>query len=62
MTDRDPCRDNRRLCAERYPAGDGALKLQYLNNVEIERSDVSTASDFGRELLDLIFDQKEARS
>jgi len=30
-----------------------------LNNVEIERGDVSTASDFGEELLDLIFMQRE---
>ena len=34
------------------------LRLQYLNNVEIDSEDVHTASDFGRELLDLIFQQK----
>ncbi len=31
--------------------------LQYLNNVEVQPGDVSTASDFGEELLDLIFRQ-----
>ncbi|MBA3472324.1 MAG: hypothetical protein H0T57_03700, partial [Rubrobacter sp.] len=36
------------------------LRLQYLNNVEIERGDVSTASDFGQELLNLIFEQRDA--
>jgi serine/threonine-protein kinase RsbW len=36
------------------------LRLQYLNNVEIERGDVSTASDFGEELLELIFEQRDA--
>jgi hypothetical protein len=41
--------------------GEGdVLRLQYLNNVEIERGDVSTASPFGEELLGLIFDQKES--
>lgn len=34
------------------------LRLQYLNNVEIERGDVSTASDFGEELLEHIFQQR----
>jgi anti-sigma regulatory factor (Ser/Thr protein kinase) len=33
------------------------LRLQYLNNVEIRAGDVSTASDFGEELLGLIFRQ-----
>ncbi|CAN5223892.1 hypothetical protein BH24ACT19_BH24ACT19_02970 [soil metagenome] len=42
-------------------AQDGdVLRLQYLNNVEIERGDVSTASDFGEELLDLVFRQRDA--
>ena len=42
-------------------ARDGdVLRLQYLNNVEIERSDVSTASDFGEELMDLIFRQRDS--
>jgi serine/threonine-protein kinase RsbW len=36
------------------------LRLQYLNNVEIERGDVSTASDFGEQLLNLIFEQRDA--
>jgi serine/threonine-protein kinase RsbW len=35
------------------------LRLQYLNNVEIDPDHVSTASGFGRDLLDLIFLQKE---
>jgi serine/threonine-protein kinase RsbW len=35
------------------------LRLQYLNNVEIKPDDVHTASDFGRELLALIFRQKD---
>ncbi len=30
------------------------LRLQYLNNVEISREDIKTASDFGEHLLDLI--------
>jgi anti-sigma regulatory factor (Ser/Thr protein kinase) len=42
-------------------ARDGdVLRLQYLNNVEILPDDVSTASDFGKELLDLIFEQRDA--
>lgn len=36
------------------------LRVQYLNNVEVERDDVCTASDFGEELLNLIFEQREA--
>ena len=44
-------------------AGDGdVLRLQYLNNVEVERGDVSTASDFGEEMLDLVFRQRDALS
>src|ERR671920_138191 len=35
------------------------LRLQYLNNVEIKPNDIHTASDFGRELLALIFRQKD---
>ena len=38
--------------------GGDVLRLQYLNNVEVEPGDVSTASPFGEELLGLIFDQK----
>ena len=34
------------------------LRLEYLNNIEVEAADVRTASDFGRELLDLISQQK----
>ena len=30
------------------------LRLQYLNNVEIDREDIKTASEFGAQLLDLI--------
>lgn len=30
------------------------LRLQFLNNVEIEREDIKTASEFGEQLLDLI--------
>src|ERR687889_735545 len=42
---------------EAHPGGGDVLRLQYLNNVEIEASDLSTASDFGEELLGLIFSQ-----
>ena len=48
------------IIPEAHPAGGDVLRLQYLNNVEVERDDVSTASDFGRELLDLVFGQKES--
>lgn len=42
-------------------ARDGdVLRLQYLNNVEVERDGVSTTSDFGGELLDLTFEQRDA--
>lgn len=40
-------------------ASGDVLRLQYLNNVEIKPDDVQTASDFGRELLGLIFRQKD---
>ncbi len=40
--------------------GEDVLRLQYLNNVEVERDDVHTASDFGEELLNLIFAQRDA--
>ncbi len=36
------------------------LRYQYLNNVEADPSDVSVASDFGRELLDFIWHRKDA--
>jgi hypothetical protein len=45
------------IIPEAHPGGGDVLRLQYLNNVEIEAGDVSTASDFGEELLDLIFRQ-----
>jgi serine/threonine-protein kinase RsbW len=48
------------IVPEAHPAGGDVLRLQYLNNVEVERADVSTASDFGRGLLDLIFAQRDA--
>ncbi len=32
------------------------LRLQYLNNVEISKEDIKTASEFGEKLLDIIFD------
>ncbi len=35
------------------------LRYQYLNNVEADPSDVSVASDFGRELLDFIWQRKD---
>jgi hypothetical protein len=37
------------------------LRLQYLNNVEISRDDIKTASGFGEKLLDTIMaDMSEA--
>lgn len=40
--------------------GDGdVFRLQYLNNVEISRDDIKTASGFGEKLLDTIFDDME---
>jgi serine/threonine-protein kinase RsbW len=43
-----------------YRDGD-VLRMQYLNNVEISRDDIKTASDFGENLLDAIFwDMTEA--
>lgn len=35
------------------------LRLQYLNNVEIEREDIKTASTFGEELLGFIFEDMD---
>ena len=43
----------------RATSGD-VLRLQYLNNIEINPNEVHTASDFGRELLDLILRQKDS--
>ncbi|MBA2409754.1 MAG: ATP-binding protein [Gammaproteobacteria bacterium] len=37
------------------------LRLQYLNNVEINRDDIYTASDFGRGLLETVFRGYETR-
>ncbi|HET7273422.1 MAG TPA: ATP-binding protein [Rubrobacter sp.] len=48
------------IIPEAHAGGGDVLRLQYLNNVEVERADVSTASDFGKELLALIFHQKNA--
>jgi anti-sigma regulatory factor (Ser/Thr protein kinase) len=43
-------------------ASGDVLRLQYLNNVEIKPDDLHTASDFGRELLEMAFQQyKETR-
>ncbi|MDQ5817535.1 MAG: ATP-binding protein [Actinomycetota bacterium] len=38
--------------------GGDVLRLQYLNEVDIRPDDVRTGSDFGQELVDLIFRQK----
>ncbi|HEX6710722.1 MAG TPA: ATP-binding protein [Rubrobacter sp.] len=48
------------IIPEAHAGGGDVLRLQYLNNVEVEPADVSTASDFGKELLALIFHQKNA--
>jgi serine/threonine-protein kinase RsbW len=40
--------------------GGDVLRLQYLNNIEINPSDIHTASDFGGELLGLIFRQRDS--
>jgi len=45
------------LIPEAHAGGGDVLRLQYLNNVEVQAGDVSTASDFGEELLGLIFRQ-----
>ncbi len=45
------------IIPEAHPGGGDVLRLHYLNNVEIEADDVSTASDFGEELRGLIFRQ-----
>jgi len=45
------------IIPEAHPGGGDVLRLQYLNNVEIQAGDVSTASDFGEELLNRIFQQ-----
>ena len=43
---------------EANEGGGDIFRLQYLNNVEVEPGDVSTASEFGQELLGLIFGQR----
>jgi serine/threonine-protein kinase RsbW len=45
------------IIPEAHAGGGDTLRLQYLNNVEIQPGDISTASDFGEELLGLIFKQ-----
>jgi anti-sigma regulatory factor (Ser/Thr protein kinase) len=45
------------IIPEAHAAGGDVLRLQYLNNIEVRAEDVSTASDFGEELLDLILRQ-----
>ncbi len=47
---------------EAHGWGGDVLRLQYLNEVEIQRADVRTASDFGRELLQTVFDGCENSS
>lgn len=42
------------------PVGGDVLRLQYLNEVEIQADDVKSASDFGQELVVSIFHQKRA--
>jgi hypothetical protein len=49
------------IIPEAHSGGGDVLRLQYLNNVEIEAGDVSTASDFGEELFGLIFRQHTLR-
>ena len=39
-----------------------ALRLQYLNNVQISKDDIKTASEFVQMLLDRIFDDMSAVS
>jgi anti-sigma regulatory factor (Ser/Thr protein kinase) len=45
------------IIPEAHPGGGDVLRLQYLNNIDIQVGDVSTASDFGEELLGMIFRQ-----
>jgi Acetyltransferase (GNAT) family len=49
------------IIPEAHGGGGDVLRLQYLNNVEIQAGDVSTASDFGEELLGLISQQNTLR-
>jgi anti-sigma regulatory factor (Ser/Thr protein kinase) len=48
------------IIPEANAGGGDVLRLQYLNNVEVQAGDVSTASDFGEELLGLIFRQNSS--
>ena len=48
------------IIPEAHARGGDVLRLQYLNNVEVQAGDVSTASDFGEELLNLIFRQNSS--
>ncbi len=48
------------IIPEAHPTGGDVLRLQYLNEVDFEPSDVKTASGFGHELLALILHQREA--
>ena len=48
------------IIPEAHPGGGDVLRLQYLNNVEVQAGDISTASDFGEELLGLIFRQNSS--
>ncbi len=49
------------IIPEAHTGTGDALRLQYLNNVEIRATDISTASDFGEELLGMIFRQNALR-
>ncbi|MBD0357571.1 MAG: hypothetical protein ICV57_10430, partial [Rubrobacter sp.] len=44
---------------EAHAGGGDILRLQYLNEVEVERDVVRTASDFGQELLLMVFEGYE---
>jgi anti-sigma regulatory factor (Ser/Thr protein kinase)/GNAT superfamily N-acetyltransferase len=48
------------IIPEAAPTGGDVLRLQCLNEVEIKVEDVHTASNFGAELVDLIFQQKRS--
>ncbi len=47
---------------EAHAGGGDVLRLQYLNEVELERDDVCCASDFGQELLLMVFEGYETSS
>jgi hypothetical protein len=46
------------IIPEAAPTGGDVLRLQYLNELDIRAEDVHTASKFGQDLADLIFQQK----